>query len=54
MTSSDADDELDDDPRLRLLPKDDRLWRHPSEIEESPRPWWWLPFRRPADRDPTS
>ncbi|MGI8792591.1 MAG: S1C family serine protease, partial [Acidimicrobiales bacterium] len=28
----DDDDELDDEPAAPLLPPDDRLWRHPSEI----------------------
>jgi hypothetical protein len=31
--SGDHDDEVDDGPFRDPLPPDDRLWRHPSEIE---------------------
>ena len=29
------DDGLDDEPGSPLLPPDDRLWRHPSEVAET-------------------
>ena len=36
MTDVESDDELDDDGRSGpLLPPDDRLWRHPSEVHAS-------------------
>jgi hypothetical protein len=32
------DDELDDGPLSPLLPADDRLWRHPSEVASTANP----------------
>ena len=34
MGQSDRDDDLDDVAYRHPLPPDDRLWRHPSELDE--------------------
>jgi hypothetical protein len=31
----DFDDELDEQPHREPLPPDDRLWRHPSELDQA-------------------
>jgi hypothetical protein len=34
----DYDDELDERPHREPLPLDDRLWRHPSELDDATPP----------------
>ena len=48
MAAGDLDDERDDTPYRAPLPKDDRLWRHPSELEEAPPHSGGLPYRHRA------
>jgi len=49
VAAAEHDDDHEDVPFRAPLPKDDRLWRHPSELDEPPRRLWG-PFRhRPSD-----
>lgn len=43
MAQGEHDDDVDDAPFRSPLPPDDRLWRHPSEVDEH-----GLPRRRSA------
>jgi hypothetical protein len=54
VAAAELDDEHEDDPFRAPLPKDDRLWRHPSEIDDSPAPAAWRPFRRHHAGDPAA
>jgi hypothetical protein len=54
VAAGDVDDEHEDPPFRQPLPKDDRLWRHPSELDDAPRPAGWRPFRRHHAGDPAT